>query len=119
MFTYKSTVHTTTKCQPHKLVYGYPVEVPHALIRAPEPCYNYDDYTFELRRKLQESALVARENLITSKTKSKTSYDKNQHEIVINVGDKVLLKNHNQNGKLGSKLKMACVIRNYGESSSE
>jgi len=77
--------------------------VPHTFTRAPEPCYNYDDYTFALRRKLQESALIAWENLITSKTKSKTSYDKDQHEIVLNVGEKVLLKNHNQNGKLGSK----------------
>lgn len=105
MFTYNSTIHTTTKCQPHELVYGYPVEVPHTLTRAPEPCYNYNDYTFELRRKLQESSLVARENLITSKTRSKKSYDKDQHEIVINVGDKVLLKDHNQKGKLSPKWK--------------
>lgn len=86
-------------------MYGYPLEVPHTLTRAPQPCYNYEDYTFELRKKLQESSLLARENLITNKTKSKTSYDKKQHEIIINVGDKVLLKNHNQKGKLSSKWK--------------
>lgn len=110
MFTYNSTIHSTTKFQPYELVYGYPVEVPHTLTRMPQPCYNYEDYTFELRRKLQESSLLARENLITNKTKSKTLYDKNQHEIVINVGDRVLLKNHNQNGKLNSKWKGPYVV---------
>lgn len=71
MFTYNSTVHSATKFQPHELLYGYPAEVPHTLSREPQPFYNYDDYTFELRKKLQKSSLLARENLIVNKEKSK------------------------------------------------
>lgn len=47
--------------------------------------------------------MIARKNLLKNKEKSKVSYDKKQHDIVINVGDKVLLKEHNQKGKLGAK----------------
>jgi hypothetical protein len=105
MFTYNSTIHAATKFQPHELLYGYPVEAPHTLSRTPQPCYNYEDYTFELRKKLQESSSLARENLIINKEKSKETYDKNQYDININVGDKVLLKDHNQKGKLNPKWK--------------
>lgn len=67
MFVYNSTIHTATGFQPHELLYGYPVEVPHTLNRAPQPCYNYEDFSFELRRKLQESHSIARDRLITKK----------------------------------------------------
>jgi len=103
MFTYNSTIHSSTKFQPHELVYGHPIEVPHTLSRNPQPCYNYEDYTFELRRKLQEASLIARENLIDNKEKSKTVYDRKQNEINISVGDKVFIKNHVRKGKLSPK----------------
>jgi hypothetical protein len=103
MFTYNSTIHSSTKFQPHELVYGHPIKVPHTLSRNPQPCYNYEDYTFELRRKLQEASLIARENLIDNKEKSKTVYDRKQNEINISVGDKVFIKNHIRKGKLSPK----------------
>jgi hypothetical protein len=102
MFTYNSTIHSSTKYQPHELIFSHPVKVPHTLIQKPQPCYNYEDYRFELRRKLQAS-LIARENLINSKEKSKTVYDKKQNEISINVGDKVFIKNHVRKGKFSPK----------------
>jgi len=37
------------------------------------------------------------------KQRSKTAYDRKQHEIIINVGDKVLVKDNKQKGKLQSK----------------
>lgn len=103
MFVYNSTPHTTTGFQPHELVYGYQVEVPHSLSRTPQPCYNYEDYTSELRQKLQESCALARDRLVEKKTKSKTQYDKKQHELIVNVGDKVLLKDHIHTGKLNPR----------------
>uniref|UniRef100_A0A2S2NY96 RNA-directed DNA polymerase n=1 Tax=Schizaphis graminum TaxID=13262 RepID=A0A2S2NY96_SCHGA len=103
MFTYNSTIHSSTKYQPYELVFGHPVKVSHTFSRKPQPCYNYEDYTFELRRKLQDAFLIARENLIDSKEKSKTVYDKKQNEISINVGDKVFIKNHVRKGKFSPK----------------
>jgi hypothetical protein len=52
---------------------------------------------------MQESSLIARENFINNKKKAKTGYDKNQNEIKIDVGDKVLIKNHVRKGKLSHK----------------
>jgi hypothetical protein len=103
MFTYNSTVHSSTKFQPHELVYGHSLEVPHTLSRNPQPYYNYEDYTFELRRKMQKSSLISRENLINNKEKAKIGYDKNRNEIKIDVGDKVFIKNHVRKGKLSPK----------------
>ena len=79
--------------------------MPHSLSRNPQPCYNYDDYNFELRKKLQESHKLARDKIIKTKEKAKTNYDKNKHNININVGDKVLTKDHTQKGKLSPKWK--------------
>lgn len=103
MFVYNSTIHTATGFQPHELVYGYPIEVPHSLSRVPQPCYNYEDYTNEMRQKLQESCALARDRLVDKKNKSKTQYDKKQHELIVNVGDKVLLKDHIHTGKLNPR----------------
>lgn len=47
--------------------------------------------------------MLVREILIDIKEKSKTAYNRNQNEIVINVGDNIFIKNHYQNGKLGPK----------------
>ncbi|KAL4136459.1 hypothetical protein QTP88_008007 [Uroleucon formosanum] len=105
MFVYNSSIHATTGYQPYELVYGRQVEVPHSLSRNPQPCYNYDDYNFELRKKLQESHKLARDKIIKTKEKAKTNYDKNERSININVGDKVLTKDHTQKGKLSPKWK--------------
>ncbi|KAL4136407.1 hypothetical protein QTP88_007955 [Uroleucon formosanum] len=105
MFVYNSSIHATTGYQPYELVYGRQVEVPHSLSRNPQPCYNYDDYNFELRNKLQESHKLARDKIIKTKEKAKTNYDKNERSININVGDKVLTKDHTQKGKLSPKWK--------------
>lgn len=103
MFVYNSTTHTAIGFQPHELVYGYSIEVPHTLSRSPQPCYNYEDYTSELRHKLQESFVIARNRLLDKKHKAKMQYDKKQVELNVNVGDKVLLKSHTQTGKLNPK----------------
>jgi len=47
--------------------------------------------------------LIARKNLVDSKEKSKTVYDKKKNEIDINVGDEVFIKNHVQKGKFSPK----------------
>jgi transposase InsO family protein len=103
MFVYNTTVHSTTNHQPYELVYGFPAMVPHTLSSPPQIRYNYDDYTFELKQKLQEAHKAARETIIASKQKSKQAYDQKQHQINVEIGDQVWIKNHQQKGKLGQK----------------
>lgn len=103
MFTYNSAIHFSTKFQPHELVYGHPTKVPHTLSRNPHPCYNYENYTFELHKNLQEVSQIAKKNLIDNNEKSKTVYDKKQYEININVGEKVFIENHARKGKFSPK----------------
>lgn len=40
MFTYNSTIYSSTKFQPQELVYGYPTKDPRTLSRNPQPCCN-------------------------------------------------------------------------------
>lgn len=110
MFVYNSSIHTTTGFQPYELMFGRKVEVPHSLSRSPQVCYNYDDYNKEMKLKFQEAHEVARKNIISRKEKSKTVYDKGQYEININVGDKVLVKDHNRKGKLSPKWKGPFIV---------
>jgi len=70
-FGYNSTIHTSTNYQPYSLVYGRTLEIPIKLKCEPEPRYNYDDYVYELKQKLQESHKIAKERLIQTKIKSK------------------------------------------------
>jgi transposase InsO family protein len=67
MFVYNSSVHTATGFQPHELVYGYPIEVPHTLSKISQKSYKYEDYTNELRQKMQESFKLAKDRLIDKK----------------------------------------------------
>ena len=67
-----------------------------------EPRYNYDDYLYDLKQKLQESHKIAKERLIKRKRKSKEGYDKKEHSISIHVKDMILLKDNMQTNKLSS-----------------
>jgi len=100
LFVYNSTEHTSTNFQPYALLYGKELDIPVKLKCNPEPRYNYDDYIFDLKQKLQESHKIARERLIKRKIKSKEQYDKNQHSEDIHVKDLILLKDNTQKNKL-------------------
>lgn len=110
MFVYNSSIHSTTGYQPYELLYGRPVEVPHSLSQSPQPCYNYDDYNMEMKQKFQESHEMARRNVIKQKEKSKRTYDQNQQDINVSIGDKVLIKNNSRKGKLSPKWKGPFIV---------
>ena len=101
-FVYNSTEHTATNYQPYALLYGKKLEIPIKLKSPPEPRYNYDDYYYDLKEKLQESHEIAKENLIKRKIKSKEYYDENGNEITIHVGDQILLRDNTQKNKLNA-----------------
>ncbi|KAF0707195.1 igE-binding protein-like, partial [Aphis craccivora] len=81
-FVYNSTEHTSTGYQPYSLLNGRRLDIPVKLSHEPEPRYNYDNYYFDLKQKMQESHKIARENLIKRKIKSKQIYDSNENPIM-------------------------------------
>jgi hypothetical protein len=103
MFCHNSTIHSATKFQPYQLVYGNPFSIPSSLTKNPEPQYNYEDYHFEIKKQLQESHAIARENLLEAKHKSKERYDKNANHRTFEVGQKVLLQDKTSHNKLCPK----------------
>lgn len=103
MFSHNSTTHSATKFQPYKLVYGNSFTIPSSLLKEPELQYNYEDYQFEIRKKLQESHTLAKKHLIEAKHKSKIQYDKNANRRLFEVGQKVLLLDKTSINKLAPK----------------
>ncbi|KAL4136285.1 hypothetical protein QTP88_007833 [Uroleucon formosanum] len=95
-----STEHTSTGYQPYSLLFGRRLEIPIKLSHEPEPRYNYDNYYFDLKQKMQESHKIAKENLIKRKVKSKQIYDNNENSIEIHVKDQILLRDKTQKNKL-------------------
>ncbi|VVC46377.1 Hypothetical protein CINCED_3A009911 [Cinara cedri] len=82
--------------------YGKPAEIPHSLTRTEEARYNYDDYSLDLKQKLQRAHDTVRKTII-KKEKSKKAYDRTSKPINVHVGDKVLIKWHTIKGKLNAK----------------
>lgn len=101
-FTYNTTPHSRTQFTPFELMFGEKANIPSSVQKKPDIVYNYDDYFFELKNKLQNAHEIAKENLFRSKILNKNQYDKKVHIININIGDKVLLEN-TTNKKLESK----------------
>jgi len=64
LFVYNSTEHTSTHYQPYELLYGRELNIPVKLKCDPEPRYNYDDYVFDMKEKMQIAHKIAKENLI-------------------------------------------------------
>ena len=69
VYVYKTTVHTTTVYTPFESVYGFRSEVPPALRETPNVQHNYENYSTELRERLQSAHEVARHKMISSKEK--------------------------------------------------
>lgn len=103
MFAYNSSIHSATGYQPYELLFGRKVEIPTSLTKPPEPQYNFTDYQFELKNKMQESHGIAKNRLISIKEKSKKTYDKKTHAKPLKVGDKVYLETKASHNKLTPK----------------
>jgi hypothetical protein len=114
MFSYNSSVDTSTKYTPHELVFGNKPELPSSITQTPEFKYTYDSYIDQLKLKLNKSHEIARENLIKCNQKSKTYYDRNATNVTYDIGNKVLLSNEASKPNLSKKLtpKYTGSIRN-------
>lgn len=93
-FAYNTTVHTETRYTPYELVFGKHCILPSNVGETVDPFYNFDDYPYELKYRLQRACIDASQNLIASKSKRKILYDaKNTQATSFKAGDKVLLQN--------------------------
>lgn len=73
MFTLNSTRNESTGYSPFELLYGHEAFIPTSLKNKPEPVYNYDNYLYELKYKLQEAHEFARKKSNRSKRGQKTT----------------------------------------------
>jgi len=96
LFVYNSTEHTSTNFQPYELLYGKELNILVNLKSNPEPRYNYDDYLYDLKQKMQKSHKISKERLIKKKIKSKTNYGNNIHSEELHVKDSILLRDNTQ-----------------------
>lgn len=92
-FSYNNTVHTESKYTPFELVFGRACKLPNNLTDNVEPLYNPDNYALELKYKLQVAHKDAHDNLVLSKIKRKSNFDKNINPIVYKKNDYLLVKN--------------------------
>lgn len=98
-FTYNNTIHSSTKYAPYELVFGKSCEMPSRISSDIEPLYNTDNYSLELKYRLQVANRDARENLLKCKEKRKQNYDRNLNQTKYKPNDMLLVKN-----ETGSKL---------------
>lgn len=100
IFCFNSTPHSATSLMPFEIIHGFLPNIPTSLKTNPTLIYNYEDYITEIKNKLQNSYILAKQNLLKTKEKYKTLYDKNINPKVFKVGDIVFLKNEAKKNKL-------------------
>lgn len=104
MFSYNTSVYEGTSFTPHELVFEKLARVPSADTPFDATDDNsYNSYLIDLREKLSESTLKARENLNQSKIRSKRYYDRRVNTQSFSVGDHVLLLKEPRHGKFDNE----------------
>lgn len=76
MFSYNTSNHKSTNFTPYELLFGRKPYLPSSIIQEPKLHYSYDDYIKSLQYKLNSSFKIARENIISSKCRSKIYHDR-------------------------------------------
>lgn len=102
MFCYNTTPHSSSGYMPFELVFGGKPRLPSSLKEDPSPIYNYDNYLYQLKYRLQTSAFQARKNLLDHKQHSKVYFDRNTHPLPIRAGEFVWLRNETKKNKFDS-----------------
>lgn len=85
--------HTSTKLTPADCLYGFTAKLPGTITKKIDPMYNFVDYFYELRYKLQSTYKYAKRNIIKTKEARKKIYDQRTNTAMFSAGQKVLLLN--------------------------
>lgn len=104
MFSYNTSVHESTHYSPFQLVYGRVPRLPSSqtlIEESIEPTYH--EYLTDIFQKLHYMQDEARKNLIKSKEKNKTYYDKRANPMNFKEGDAVFLLKEPQKGKFADQ----------------
>lgn len=92
----RSAISSSTGESPHFLLYGYDLDLPFdCIIKPTKSNKNLDPkgYAAEVKRRLNEAILVAREHMRKTADRQERQYNKNSEPISLAVGDKVFLAN--------------------------
>ena len=108
MMAYRSSIHSSTKITPNKMVLGREVVLPmHAVIGSPKvtPAGNgHDDYVTKLQNKLQQCHDLARKNLKVAAKYQKKYYDSKSKITSFSQGQLVWLHDPTRKVGISSKL---------------
>lgn len=67
----KMLVGSTTKYMPYELLFGTVPNIPNSFQSSVDPLYNYDDYSKNLKFRMQNLYEIAKQNILKSKENSK------------------------------------------------
>ena len=97
-FSYNTSMHEGTRFTPHELVFGRIARIPVSAVNLNTETESYADYLANLDQKLTDAQILAKENLIRAKERSKNYYDRhtNPQRFLLNE-DVYMLKEPRKN----------------------
>lgn len=104
VFSYNTTVHSTTGFAPHTLVFGFDLKIP-IKTQTTRQSYDYESYYHELWGQLKEAQSRAKELIQERKIENKKRYDKkiNKQTLELKRNDLVLVLNEVKKHKFDNK----------------
>ena len=102
MFSYNTPVHEATNFTPYELVFG---KLAHCPISIPsdENLVTYNSYLHDLITRLSEMQVIAGQNLVQAKERSKLYYDRNARPFKGKIGDMVRVLVELKRGKFARR----------------
>lgn len=97
-FSYNTAVHESTGYTPHYLVFGHTAKIPSNLNFEEDP-ETYNSHLTNLFERIYDLQESVRANLLKTKERSKTYYDKYINQIVFRANEYVFLINERKTGK--------------------
>ena len=99
MFSYNTTVHSSTQFTPHRLVFGEEARIP-SEFESGEVSITYDEQLDNLLFKIFEAQSTARENIEQAKLRYKYYYDQKSKVADYEIGEYVYLQKEPRTSKL-------------------